>query len=319
MANFRISVVFPAYNSDATICGTLDALLGQSRAADEIFIVDDFSETPVSALLGDRYPDVKIIRHGENKGVQNARNTGFAEVTGDYVLFLDADDILCPEFLDVASRLLEENPHCGGCFGSFYKCFDGDAEPFLENHQPQDPEVEAFFDEDGLTFYLNHTGEFIPSFSLFRKSVLDDLSRDGLLFHPELYNNQDFHLFVRVLATTDVRHIKNPMGVYFLQPESISRNQEKAWSSRAVAVESLIDLAGELALSDFHVAFLKKMRAIAVRRTARLLFNAGKRKEAVRTLMTELRRAPGPKTFVLLLLIASGLHRKTLTYAGREY
>ena len=319
MTNFRISVVVPAYNSDATICGTLDALLGQNRAADEIFVVDDFSEKPVSSLLGDRYPDVKIIRHERNMGVQNARNSGFAEVTGDYVLFLDADDILCPEFLDVASRLLEKNPHCGGCFGSFYKCFDGDAGPFLRDHQPQEPEVEAFSHEGGLTFYLNHTGEFIPSFSLLRKSVLDGLVRDGHLFHPELYNNQDFHLFVRVLATADVRYIKNPMGVYFLQPESISRNQEKAWSSRAVAVESLIELASDLALSKFHVAFLKKMRAIAVRRMARLLSNAGKRKEAVKTLTKELRRAPSLKTFVLLMLIGLGLHQKTLTYAGREY
>lgn len=319
MTNFRISVVVPAYNCDATICGTLDALLGQSRAADEILIVDDFSENPVSSLLGDRYPDVKVIRHERNLGVQNARNTGFAEVTGDYILFLDADDILCPEFLEVASRLLEESPHCGGCFGSFYKCFDGDAGPFLRDHQPQDPEVEAFSQDEGLTFYLNHTGEFIPSFSLLRKSVLDDLSRDGPLFHPELDNNQDFHLFVRILAMTGVRYIKNPMGVYFLQPDSISRNQEKVWSSRAVAVELLIDLAGDLALSDFHIAFLRKMRAIAVRRVARLISNAGKRGQAVTSLMKELRRAPSLKTFVLLLLIGLGLHRKTLTYAGQEY
>lgn len=311
--------MIPAYNCDATICGTLDALLGQSRAADEIVIVDDHSENPVSSLIGDNYPDVKIIRHDRNMGVQNARNTGFAKVTGDYVLFLDADDILCPEFLEISASLLEKNGDCGGCFGGFYKCFDGNFRALIERHQPQEPEVKEFSQGEGLTFYLNHTGEFIPSFALLRKSVLDKLCHSGYLFHPELDNNQDFHLFARVLARNDALHVKNPLGVYYLQPDSISRDQEKAWSARAVAVESLIELAEELSLSDFHIAFLKKMRATAVRRVARLLSNQGQRKEAVKGLAKELMRAPSLKTFVLLLLIALGLQRKKMNYAGQKY
>ena len=319
MTDFRISVVIPAYDCDATICDTLDALLGQSCTADEIVLVDDHSEIPVSSLLGDRYPDVEIIRHDRNRGVQNARNTGFAKVTGDYVLFLDADDILCPEFLEVSAGLLEKNGDCGGCFGAFYKCFDGDIGAFLERHRRQEPEVREFSQGEGLTFYLNHTGEIIPSFALLRKSALDKLSGGGYLFHPELDNNQDFHLFARLLAKNDVLYVKNPLGVYYLQPDSISRNQEKAWSARAVAIELLVELAEELSLSDFHIAFLKKMRATAVRRVARLLSNRGQRTEAVTGLAKELMRMPSLKTFVLLLLIALGLQRKKMTYAGQEY
>ncbi|MEX0583827.1 MAG: glycosyltransferase family 2 protein [Sneathiella sp.] len=319
MSCFRVSVVVPAYNSDATVCNTLDALLGQSRAADEIFIVDDHSKNPVSTVLEDRYPDIQVIRHKRNMGVQNARNTGFARVTGDYVLFLDADDILCPEFLEDTTRLLEENRDCGGCFGSFYKCFDGNSRLFLDGHKPQEPDVAEFSPKEGLSFYFRHTGEFIPSFTLLRKSALDDLCRAGYLFHPELGNNQDFHLFVRLLAKNDVLYIRNPLGVYYLQPQSISRNQEEVWSSRAVAVESLIELAEELSFSNFEIAFLRKMRATAVRRLARLLSNGGNRREAVKSLVTELRRAPSLKTFVLLLLIALGLHRRRLKYAGQEY
>ncbi|MZR29693.1 glycosyltransferase family 2 protein [Sneathiella litorea] len=319
MSNNRISVVMPAYNCDATICVTLDSLINQRRRPDEIIIVDDHSANPVTSVLGNRYPDVQIIRHEANKGVQHARNTGYAEAVGDYIFFLDADDILCPEFLEVMLAALEENRNAAAAFNSFYKCFDGNAAPILEKHQEQAPEVAVLPKGDGLTFYLNNTGAFIPSFSIFRKSALDEISRDGNLFLPDLSNNEDFQMFARILATFDVLHIKNPMGVYFLRPDSISRNLPKVWSSRTVAVESLIGIADDLSLSAFHIAFLKRMRASASRQYARVLANSGARKQASSHLVNEFKRSPEIKTMGLLLLIFFGLQKKKIEYGGAEY
>lgn len=319
MSNKRISVVMPAFNCDATICVTLDSLLGQRRKPDEIIVVDDHSDNPVIQILGDRYPGVQILRHEINKGVQHARNTGFSHVTGDYVYFLDADDILCPEFLSVMLEALDRGDQAIACFGSFYQCFDGNAAPILENHKEQAPEIAMLPQGEGLTFYLNNTGAFIPSFSIFRKSALEEISVDGNLFLPELRNNEDFHMLARILAKFDVLHIKNPMGIYFLSPNSISRNLVKVWSSRAVAVESLIAQADTLSIADSHLSFLKQMRATAARQHARVLANSGERKEASRRLLEEFKRLPDIKTFILLVLVAFGLHKKKIEYGGVEY
>lgn len=319
MSNNRISVVMPAYNCDATICVTLDSLINQKRVPDEIIVVDDHSTNAVTDVLGGRYPEVRVIRHEVNKGVQHARNTGFAEATGDYIYFLDADDILCPEFLTVMLTALEENPNAAAAFGSFYKCFDGNAAPILEAHEDQSPEIKKLSRGDGLTFYLNHTGAFIPSFSIFRKAALDQISYDGVLFLPDLSNNEDFQMFVRVLATFDVLHIVNPMGVYFLRPDSISRNLSKVWLSRAVAIDSLIKNANDLDLPAFHLALLKRMRASSARQYARVLANSGARKQASDHLFNEFKRSPQIKTLALLFLVLFGLQKKKIEYGGVEY
>ena len=319
MSNERISVVVPTYNSEATICVTLDSLVNQQRMPDEIIIVDDNSKTPVIDILGDRYQNVRVIRHDTNKGVRHARNTGFAQASGDIIYFLDADDILCPEFLKVAMAAFEENTHVAAVFASFYKCFDGNAAPIMAAHKERKPEIEMLPKGDGLTFYLNNTGAFIPSFSMFRKSALDYICRDRELFSIDLVSNEDFQMFVRVLAMSDVLHIRNPMGVYFLQPNSISRDQAKIWSTRADAVDSLIEIAGDLELSHFHIAFLKRMRASAARLYARVLANNGLRKQASGHLFKEFKRSPQIKTLALLFLVFFGLQKKKIEYGGAEY
>lgn len=319
MPTQRISVVIATYNCDATLPVTLDSLLGQTRKADEIIIVDDHSATPAAELLGDLDPEIRIIRHETNKGVRYTRNTGFAEATGDYIFFLDGDDILCSEFLAVALDALEKNEKAGACFASFYKCFDGDAAPILASHREQVPDIETRSKGDGLTYYLNHTGAIIPSFSIFRKTALDDIVEADGLFSTDLLSNEDFHLFVRILAKYDTLWIKNPMGVYFLRPDSISRDQLKIWSSRAAAVASLVGLADRLSLSRFHVAFLKRMQASAMRQYARILANGGDRNKAMRCLVKELGRSPDLKTFAVLVLVMLGLQKKKIEYGGAEY
>ena len=319
MSHKRVSVVIPAYNCDATICVTLGSLFGQQRKPDEVIVVDDHSRNPVAEILADRYPDVRVIRHETNQGVTYTRNTGFAETTGDYIFFLDADDILCPEFLEVAVRELEKNDQAGACFGSFYKCFDGNAEPILARHREQAPDIKMFRMGDGLTFYLNNTGAFIPSFSIFRRSALENAASEGELFSTKLDRNEDFHLFARILAKHEVLWIKNPMGVYFLRSDSISRDQLKMWSARAEAAASLIELADQLSLSAFHLAFLKRLQASAVRQYARILANTGNRIEASRRLVEEFKRSPNLKTSALLILVALGFQKKKIEYGGTKY
>lgn len=88
----KISVVIPAYNAAATIADTLRSCLQQSLPADEIIVVDDASTDNTVNIVRGIGTGITLIQLNENKGVANARNTGWAKASGDIIAFLDSDD-----------------------------------------------------------------------------------------------------------------------------------------------------------------------------------------------------------------------------------
>ncbi|WP_310618935.1 glycosyltransferase family 2 protein [Flexibacterium corallicola] len=103
-----ISVVIPVYNAQETLDETFGLVLSSISMEKEVILVDDAStdETPeIIDRLASTYPFVKAIQHSENRGAGAARNTGLAAVSGEFVLFFDADDIL---YEGVVDRIVEE-------------------------------------------------------------------------------------------------------------------------------------------------------------------------------------------------------------------
>jgi glycosyltransferase involved in cell wall biosynthesis len=96
MARPTLSVVMPVYNVGAYLPACLDSLMAQTRPPDEIIAVDDGSTDNCAAILADyasRMPNLRVIRQA-NGGLSAARNTGLANASGDYLVFLDSDDFL---------------------------------------------------------------------------------------------------------------------------------------------------------------------------------------------------------------------------------
>lgn len=108
-----ISVVIPLYNKRETIVETVQSVLDQTRAADEIIIVDDGSSDgggqQLKALFGGQ---VRVVRQ-INAGVSAARNRGVSEATSEYVAFLDGDDLWSPHYLEEVQQLARHYPDCG--------------------------------------------------------------------------------------------------------------------------------------------------------------------------------------------------------------
>jgi glycosyltransferase involved in cell wall biosynthesis len=98
----RVSIVVPCYNGAATLGASLDSALAQTGVDLEIVVIDDGS-TDESFALAAGYPSPVRAVTGPNRGVSAARNRGVGETSGDWLLFLDADDILLPA--TVARRL----------------------------------------------------------------------------------------------------------------------------------------------------------------------------------------------------------------------
>jgi glycosyltransferase involved in cell wall biosynthesis len=97
----RFSIVVPAYQAQATLAETLDAVVAQAFGGWECIVVDDGStdDTPrIAAAYARRDPRIRVI-HQDNQGTADAYNAGVSSATGDFVVICSADDILLPEHL----------------------------------------------------------------------------------------------------------------------------------------------------------------------------------------------------------------------------
>jgi len=91
-----VSILIPAYNAGAWITPTLEAALAQTHPRVEIIVIDDGSTDNTRRLAGDfRLRGVRVVAQ-PNRGAAAARNTALGLATGDYIQFLDADDLLDP-------------------------------------------------------------------------------------------------------------------------------------------------------------------------------------------------------------------------------
>lgn len=99
-----VSVVMPAYNAEAYLAEAIDSVLNQSYKDTEVIVVNDGS-TDRTAAVAAGYGDKINYIHQENAGVSVARNRGILAARGEFISFLDADDVLCADML---SRLVPE-------------------------------------------------------------------------------------------------------------------------------------------------------------------------------------------------------------------
>lgn len=102
----KISVIIPAYNAAKWLPSAVASVCSQSRAADEVLIVDDGSTDGTGSLCATFAEKVRYVRR-ENGGLSAARNTGVDSTSGDWLLFLDADDTLVPGALAALARTAE--------------------------------------------------------------------------------------------------------------------------------------------------------------------------------------------------------------------
>jgi hypothetical protein len=110
-----VSVVIPCWNQAHYLGEAIESVLAQDYPALELVVVDDGSEDN-SYEVAARYPGVRRLRQANN-GVAAARNHGLAESFGEYAVFLDADDRLLPDALEVGVRKLSEHPEAAFAAG----------------------------------------------------------------------------------------------------------------------------------------------------------------------------------------------------------
>lgn len=105
------TIVIPLFNKENYIQATIRSVLNQSFQEFEVLIVDDFSTDKSLAIVNNFLSNkVKILQHSINKGLSASRNTGILNANSEFIVFLDADDLLKSNYLQTLFDLISQFP-----------------------------------------------------------------------------------------------------------------------------------------------------------------------------------------------------------------
>lgn len=110
MMGKKISIVVPVYKVEAFLEASINSIINQTYPNLEIILVDDGSPDKCAQIcdeLATKDDRIKVI-HKENGGVSSARNAGLDMVTGDYIMFVDSDDTINPQMVEILYNILVE-------------------------------------------------------------------------------------------------------------------------------------------------------------------------------------------------------------------
>ena len=220
-----VSVIIPVYNRTRYLGAAIESVLAQSCRDFEIIVVDDGSSSDIKAAIVAYADRVRYIRHPKNKGLSAARNTGIRNANGEYLAFLDDDDLFEPNKLAFQSALLRNNPSAGFVYSGYYS--------FLTTAPSERglilPNERAFSPQEFLKAYYLHHDLVVSSF-LIRSSCV------GLtgLFDEKWEVNEDVDYWLRLGAKC--------APIYSDYPSTMIRQHSERMSvDRPVILRSLIN------------------------------------------------------------------------------
>ena len=123
-----ISVIIPVYNNANYLDETISSVLNQSLKPEQVIVIDDGSTDGTEKIAKSHQPHVDYI-YQENSGANAARNKGVENAIGQFVAFLDGDDLWEPEKLETQMRCLFENPNVDAVFAHVQNFYSPDLEP----------------------------------------------------------------------------------------------------------------------------------------------------------------------------------------------
>ena len=201
----RASVVVPCYNYGRYLPELITGLLDQPGVDVDVLIVDDASPDgsgDVAEALAAKDPRVSVFRHAVNRGHIQTYNDGLAQVTGDYVVLLSADDLLPPWALTRAVSLLEAHPRVGLVYG-FARSFSG--EPPTATATVRNWSV--WSGQEWLGLSLRRARCFIssPEVVMRREALVQAGDYD-----PRLPHSGDLDLWLRTALHWDIGRVNGP-------------------------------------------------------------------------------------------------------------
>lgn len=221
MSSPLVSVITPVFNAAAYLDVSLDSVMRQTFTDFELIIVDDGSTDRSMDIVASRDDRrIRVVQHGENRGLAAARNTGLAAARGEYVAWLDADDACHPKRIAEQVTFLDSNQNVAIC-GTWAKTI-GEQSGQRWRYPMDDATLKArmLFDDP-----------FVTSSVMLRRKVL---SKNDLWFDLSFPPAEDYELWERVLRVSGAANIPRFLTSYRLHGaqtsvNALARQRENVW------------------------------------------------------------------------------------------
>jgi glycosyltransferase involved in cell wall biosynthesis len=225
--NPLVSVVIPTYKRPDMLGRAIDSVLNQTYDNIEIIVVDDNDEDSEyrkeTEEFMDKYADIDnlvYLKHTENKGGSAARNTGIKTSEGEYIAFLDDDDIWVNTKLKKQIEVFKNNNNLGLVYCRMYSFKNNTGEVY---HKKKIKLVNGSIYTDMLE--MNYIGT--PT-ALVKKICFQKVG----LFDIDLLSRQDHDMFLRISKNYDIDYVDEFLVKFSSHDNKISRNinsKEKGW------------------------------------------------------------------------------------------
>lgn len=220
----KISVYITSYNQKEYLRQAIESVLAQTLKPWEIILVDDCSTDGSQDLIKSyqsQYPDlIKGIFHEKNTGVTQARIDAIQSAQGEYITYVDGDDLFLPQKLEEEARLVQEHT-CDLAFSNYYIIGDNphEIQSVWAQHREQMP---AFGD-----MHLEVFARKFPGKSLFRCELVhrDILFQTGL-YDPNLKIYEDYELKIRMAARAKIAYTLQALSKYRDNPQGLSKSKQ---------------------------------------------------------------------------------------------
>ncbi|MBD2464448.1 glycosyltransferase [Oscillatoria sp. FACHB-1407] len=217
-----ISVVLPVYNGEKTIQRTIESVLKQTFSDFELLIINDgSSDRTVEIVTQINDPRIRLFSY-PNSGVSASRNRGIAQATGEFISFIDADDLWTPDKLAAQLNALQTHPDAAVAY-SWTDWID-------ESDRPLRPAGRST--ASGKVYEKLLLRDFIESGSnvLIRRQALEIVGT----FDETLPPTEDWDLWLRLAAQYEFVVVPSPQILYRVSTQSASCN---VWKMEAVSLK----------------------------------------------------------------------------------
>jgi hypothetical protein len=232
--NELISVIIPSFNSGKYLDSAIESVVTQTYKNMDIIIVNDGSSDNTEEIVKKHQQKderIRYVNHGINKGLASARNTGLKNAHGEFIAFLDADDIWLPQKINIQLRKIKES----------------DADLVFSNWYIWEPEkdvkVRAFESNPIEDKRKNLLSSFIKknlgnsSTAFLKKSSLEKVG----LFDENLKSSEDYDLWLRFLLNEmNIAFCDEPLIYSRKHPGQMSKNIYKMRTSRLTVFKKIV-------------------------------------------------------------------------------
>jgi glycosyltransferase involved in cell wall biosynthesis len=240
----KVSVIVPVYNGEKYIREAIDSILNQSYKDFEVIVIDDGSIDNTLSIV--KECDGKIRwKSQENKGQASAINEGIKMVKGEYVAYLDADDVCMPQRLEIQVKYLDEHPGVGLVYSGLCQVNSIGKIQRTIKAVPYDH------------FVLLQTDYIARSTVLHRKKCLDEVG----LFDESITGDDDWDMWIRISEKFRVGYIAEPLVKYRVHGENISLRRPKRLAYRRYTKVRILEKAYERKKSSWLKIRMLRARA----------------------------------------------------------